>query len=183
MAGGSKTQERESDRQCMHCGLWFSSQGLVTHQRNCFLQDIDQRVQEPGSGALEADSAVDSGAQSPDSVDWEAQPTGQDRGAHPEVDSRVQSPDGIEAGAEPPTLTREGDSSPEGSAPDIAEPTRTDGGLGLSGPPEPPSPVEAESGAATCPRCGDDLGADRDEFREGRTYRCTDCGEKWTGVP
>lgn len=150
----------------MHCGLWFSSQGFVKHQRNCFLLERDGRVQEPGTGALEADSEVDSPPQSPDNVEW---------------------------GSQSSTLTRDPDSSPGDSASDGTEPARTDGGtgLGLSGPPERSTPVDdpdlhgadGDAGAASCPACGDDLGAAPDEFREGKTYRCTDCGERWTGVP
>jgi len=180
---GSETQQRPSDRQCDHCGLWFASQGHISHQRNCHLQDIDRRVQEPGAGALEAETpTLDPGAEAsdepPDDVESGASPpgVGDDSGANP------QSTEGVGWGAEPPTPSSGANTSPEGTASDVTTPTRTDGGLGLSGPPEPPTRDEADT-TATCPACGDDLGVNRDEFREGRTYRCTDCSERWTGAP
>lgn len=167
----------------MHCGLWFASQGHISHQRNCHLQEMDRRVQEPGAGALEADSEVDSSPESTESVGWGAQTPGLDPETDSGVDPSPESTDGIEEGANPMTLTQGSDPSPGGSAPAATGSARTDGGLGLSGPPEPPTPVEDDADVASCPACGDDLGTDPDEFREGKTYRCTDCGERWTGVP
>lgn len=46
MSGGSGGRESEEDRQCIHCGRWYHSAGLESHEVNCDLQEIDSRVLE-----------------------------------------------------------------------------------------------------------------------------------------
>ena len=45
MAGGSTSAESDDDQQCIHCGRWFGSPGLLPHERNCEWQDSDRRMQ------------------------------------------------------------------------------------------------------------------------------------------
>jgi hypothetical protein len=41
---GRETPDKPTDRQCKHCGLYFSRRGIITHERNCDLQDVDGTI-------------------------------------------------------------------------------------------------------------------------------------------
>lgn len=44
MSGGSADGEAEQDRQCIHCGRWYHSAGLESHEEYCDLQEFDERM-------------------------------------------------------------------------------------------------------------------------------------------
>lgn len=82
------------------------------------------------------------------------------------------------------------DGTTNGTTSEPSEGVKTDGGsggLGLSGPPEH-SPaddqddVDDEPETLDCPRCGTDTGR-TEEWFEGKTWQCDDCGTKWRGPP
>lgn len=43
MSGGSTEKEAEDDRQCIHCGLWYSKAGVLNHEENCDLAEFEVR--------------------------------------------------------------------------------------------------------------------------------------------
>lgn len=45
MAGGSETPEnRETENQCIHCGLWWGAPGLRPHEEHCDMAAYDTRL-------------------------------------------------------------------------------------------------------------------------------------------
>lgn len=46
MAGGSPDPEDVTDQQCQHCGLYYASEGVLSHEENCDFAGHDVRLQE-----------------------------------------------------------------------------------------------------------------------------------------
>jgi hypothetical protein len=44
MAGGSREPESEDDQQCQHCGLWWASGGVQSHENNCDWQGVEKTI-------------------------------------------------------------------------------------------------------------------------------------------
>ncbi|QGX95000.1 hypothetical protein EI982_09455 [Haloplanus rallus] len=41
---GNREQQKSTDRQCQHCGLWFDVRGHKSHERNCDFEQYDRRI-------------------------------------------------------------------------------------------------------------------------------------------
>lgn len=165
MKGGTVEPQKSTDQPCEHCGLWFSSNGIHNHERNCPLKDKDVMVQPVDD--VEAGVAGDTHESDPLSAD---------------------APDGEVPGTEQesPALDTSADTS------SVEDEVATDGsGLGLDGPPvvdqedveDEPDVDESDPSTLNCPHCESDTGATPDELEEGKTYRCTDCGEEMRWSP
>jgi len=46
MTGGSPEKEADNDTQCIHCGRWYGKAGIIPHERNCPVADVDARMHE-----------------------------------------------------------------------------------------------------------------------------------------
>lgn len=121
MSGGSHEPE-EDDRQCKHCGLWYSLAGLQNHENSCDFEPVDHRVVElvdPFARERAADVQVvdeDDRDDAPDAVDVEDEPS-------PDVEVPDAPDVDVDVDTEPAPDAPEG--RPEGAA---EATTRTDGG-------------------------------------------------------
>lgn len=69
MAGGSKTREDPTDQRCEHCGLFYSSQGIGTHEPNCPVASLDVDVVPTTVESRGPTEGSDSRGESPDGGD------------------------------------------------------------------------------------------------------------------
>lgn len=88
MAGGSKTPEDLTDQRCQHCGLFYSSQGIATHEPNCPIADLDVDVV-PAAESQGLSEEADSETESTD---------GEDQGDSPEVDPETSPREAVTDG-------------------------------------------------------------------------------------
>jgi len=113
MAGGSQEMEHDDDQQCAHCGLWFSSAGVLSHEQHCNLAEFDRRLVE-----LRCPFA----RMRADDVDVEDEPdVGADDRADEADEIVVDAP--ADPGADP-----SGDPTPESGGDPTDNRARTDGG-------------------------------------------------------
>jgi hypothetical protein len=149
MAGGSHTPDADDDRQCQHCGLWFSSRGVLSHEETCDLADHDTRLEdlEDPQARMRADLSPhpedgeesDVDAAGPDSLDNVIDATD-----HAGAGDDVQ-----EASAEPEAATDGGPRDlptfdEDAGADDLEDVTESSGD---------PSPSTGDNEAETCPNC------------------------------
>jgi hypothetical protein len=111
----------QTDQQCSHCGLWFSSRGIFAHEDSCKLKGEPYRVQpEREAGEGTDDGTLPTGVESPD-------------------DSGGGLPDGY-----PPEDDVSEDPTGSGTSPTDADATDGGPGLGLT----PPSSGGADTSGA-----------------------------------
>jgi hypothetical protein len=154
MSGGSTEPDSPRDRQCRHCGLYFSASGIVSHERNCdweALPTTHPHADEIDEGEPAASDRFRKGGD----------PSGETPG---ETLSKPPESEG-----DPPV--KGADPSDQEAEPDRASP-RTDGGNPAL---DAPEPVEVstdggsnqeEGGAGECPSCGSDDYVDADAVLE-----------------
>lgn len=88
MAGGSKTREDPTDQRCEHCCLFFSAQGIGTHEPNCPVADLD----------VDVVPTVESQGLSQESNPETESPDGEDRGVSPDSDPEGPTPQTVTDG-------------------------------------------------------------------------------------
>lgn len=148
---GKREQEKSSDRQCKHCGLWFDRRGHIPHQRNCDFQEYDRPIipleDDAGGGTEEA-----SGEQAPAPTDGVGDgPTPE--GSDPSDDPARTDGSGLGLEGPPETPTEE----------DIDEDVTGD---------------DVQDETVDCPGCGADTGATEDELAAMDKPSCTECGTR-----
>lgn len=152
MAGGS-TEKEDGDRQCVHCGLWWSMAGLQNHEDNCDYRAVDRRVLEltdpfaiERAPEVDAEAALDAGEGRPEDA---TEAPGPSPGPSPEPDP---------AGGPGPEPESGPDVAPEAGA------TRTDGGPqavptdfeDVAGDADDTPAPDVDEEAEGCPNCGPD---------------------------
>lgn len=66
MVSGRRYGKNERYRRCKHCGLAFSSRGIIPHERNC---DRDDPIIDPDEPVLREDADGDGASPTPDRED------------------------------------------------------------------------------------------------------------------
>ena len=166
MAGGSKTREDPTDQRCEHCALFYSSQGIATHEPNCPIADLD----------VDVVPAAESQGLSEEAESETVSTDGEDQGGSPEVDPEPSPREAVTDGG----ATGLGLGGPPAQPSSAAD---DDGDL------QDDEDVDVDDETYDCTECGTDTGYSDDDLdsafsettdRHGfRGYiNCDDCGKR-----
>lgn len=145
---GHREQQKSSDRQCKHCGLWFDRRGHIPHERNCDFQEYDRRIipLEDSGGEAAEDGSVEKDPPPQDGVGDGPTPEGSD----PSDDPARTDGSGLGLEGPPETPTDVDDQEDAGDGPETVD----------------------------CPGCGTDTGATEDQIASMTKPECTECGTR-----